>query len=111
YVQIKAPFGEQRLVAIRAEGQSVWTNQLRRGTAGQLYLSVRVGLVEEYARKAGLPFVMERILCNFQEGRMELMLRVRADCSARHRVLLFTCHGHVRDAAAKLITSHRLIEL
>jgi uncharacterized protein YhaN len=111
FVQIKAPFGEQRLVAIRANGQLLETNQLSRGTAEQLYLSMRFALAEEYAGKAVLPLVMDDILVNFDEARMESCLRVIADISSRHQVLLFTCHAHVRDAAARMITGHRLIEL
>ncbi|MBD0381021.1 AAA family ATPase [Paenibacillus sedimenti] len=111
FIQIKAPFGEHRLVAIRANGQSLDTSQLSRGTAEQLYLSMRFALVQEYAGKAVLPLVMDDILVNFDEERMESCLRVIADVSKRHQVLLFTCHSHVRDAAAKLIANHRLIEL
>ncbi|NQX66292.1 AAA family ATPase [Paenibacillus alba] len=111
FAHVKAPFGEQRLVAIRANGQSVETNQLSRGTAEQLYLSMRFALVEEYAGKAVLPLVMDDILVNFDEVRMESCLRVLADISRRHQVLLFTCHGHVREAAARLIPEHRYIHL
>ncbi|NEW08659.1 AAA family ATPase [Paenibacillus sp. SYP-B3998] len=111
WVQIRAPFGEQRLVAIRANGQSLDTNSLSRGTAEQLYLSMRFALVEEYAGKAILPLVMDDILVNFDEERMESCLRVIADVSSRHQVLLFTCHSHVRDAASRILPGHRLIEL
>ncbi|MDR6885440.1 AAA family ATPase [Bacillus sp. 3255] len=111
FVQVKAPFGEQRLVAIRAGGQAVETSQLSRGTAEQLYLSMRFALVEEYAGKAVLPLVMDDILVNFDEARMESCLRVLEELSGRHQVLLFTCHGHVRDAAARVVPGHRLIHL
>ncbi|MDQ0889920.1 uncharacterized protein YhaN [Paenibacillus sp. V4I9] len=111
FTHVKAPFGEQRLVAIRTNGESLDTSQLSRGTAEQLYLSMRFALVEEYAGKAILPLVMDDILVNFDEERMENCLRVLADLSSRHQVLLFTCHGHVRDAAARVIPGNRLIRL
>ncbi|MDU0204024.1 AAA family ATPase [Paenibacillus sp. MAH-36] len=111
FTHVKAPFGEQRLVAVRSNGQSVDTSQLSRGTAEQLYLSMRFALVEEYAGKAVLPLVMDDILVNFDEERMESCLRVLADLSSRHQVLLFTCHGHVRDAAARVIPNYQLINL
>ena len=72
---------------------------------------MRFALVEEYAGKAILPLVMDDILVNFDEERMESCLRVLADLSSRHQVLLFTCHGHVRDAAARVIPGNRLIRL
>lgn len=111
FTHVKAPFGEQRLVAVRSNGQSVDTSLLSRGTAEQLYLSMRFALVEEYAGKAVLPLVMDDILVNFDEERMESCLRVLADLSSRHQVLLFTCHGHVRDAAARVIRDYQLINL
>lgn len=111
FTHVKAPFGEQRLVAIRANGESLDTSQLSRGTAEQLYLSMRFALAQEYAGKAILPLVMDDILVNFDEERMESCLRVLADLSSRHQVLLFTCHGHVRDAAARIIPGNRLIRL
>lgn len=111
FAHVKAPFGEQRLVAIRANGESLDTSQLSRGTAEQLYLSMRFALAQEYAGKAVLPLVMDDILVNFDEERMESCLRVLADLSSRHQVLLFTCHGHVRDAAARIIPGNRFIRL
>lgn len=111
FTHVKAPFGEQRLVAIRANGESLDTSQLSRGTAEQLYLSMRFALAQEYAGKAVLPLVMDDILVNFDEERMESCLRVLADLSSRHQVLLFTCHGHVRDAAARIIPGNRFIRL
>ncbi|WP_261301785.1 AAA family ATPase [Paenibacillus andongensis] len=111
FTHVKAPFGEQRLVAIRANGESLDTSQLSRGTAEQLYLSMRFALAEEYAGKAILPLVMDDILVNFDEERMERCLRVLADLSSRHQVLLFTCHSHVREAAARVIPGNRLIRL
>lgn len=111
FTHVKAPFGEQHLVAIRANGESLDTSQLSRGTAEQLYLSMRFALAQEYAGKAVLPLVMDDILVNFDEERMESCLRVLADLSSRHQVLLFTCHGHVRDAAARIIPGNRFIRL
>ncbi|UKS23953.1 AAA family ATPase [Paenibacillus sp. HWE-109] len=111
FSQVKAPFGEQRLVAFRANGQAVETNQLSRGTAEQLYLAMRFALVEEYAGKAVLPLVMDDILVNFDEERMVSCLRVLAEISRRHQVLLFTCHGHVQEAAARVIPDHAYINL
>ena len=46
--------------------------ELSRGTAEQLYLALRFGLIEEFARHAEpLPVVMDDILVNFDEARTE----------------------------------------
>jgi uncharacterized protein YhaN len=111
YSGIKAPFGEQKLVAMHHSGRTLDTGYLSRGTAEQLYLSMRFALAEEYAGKAVLPLIMDDILVNFDEHRMESCLQVIKELSQRHQILLFTCHVHVRDAAKRLISEHRLIEL
>ncbi|WNR43082.1 AAA family ATPase [Paenibacillus roseipurpureus] len=111
FTAVKAPFGEQRLLAVRANGQVVETNQLSRGTAEQLYLAMRFALVEEYAGKAVLPLVLDDILVNFDEERMESCLRVLSELSTRHQILLFTCHKHVRDAAKRVIPGHLSIQV
>uniref|UniRef100_A0A4Y8PQV1 Uncharacterized protein n=2 Tax=Paenibacillus athensensis TaxID=1967502 RepID=A0A4Y8PQV1_9BACL len=111
FVRVKAPFGQQRLVAVRAGEEAVETEKLSRGTAEQLYLAMRLALAEEYAGKAVLPLVLDDILVNFDDGRMESCLRVLNDFSARHQVLLFTCHAHVREAVRKLCPGQGVIEL
>lgn len=111
FTQIMAPFGEQRLVAIRAGGASVDTGFLSRGTAEQLYLAMRFSLAEEHAAKIALPLVMDDILVNFDQERMESTLQVISELSRKHQILLFTCHRHVRDAAAKLIPGYQYVEL
>jgi|GEM_PF-2044484 len=111
FVQVKAPFAQQRLVAVRAGAEAVETEKLSRGTAEQLYLAMRLALAEEYAGKAVLPLVLDDILVNFDDRRMESCLRVLSDFSARHQVLLFTCHAHVRDAVRRLCPGQSIIEL
>jgi uncharacterized protein YhaN len=111
FIQIKAPFGEQRLVAMRANGEAVDTGYLSRGTAEQLYLSMRFALAEEYAGKAVLPLVMDDILVNFDGPRMESCLEVLRELSGRHQILLFTCHTHVRDSVKRMIPEHGIIKL
>jgi uncharacterized protein YhaN len=92
-------------------GRTLDTGYLSRGTAEQLYLSMRFALAEEYAGRAVLPLIMDDILVNFDEQRMESCLQVIKELSQRHQILLFTCHTHVRDAAKRLISDHKLIEL
>jgi uncharacterized protein YhaN len=111
YSGIKAPFGEQKLVAMHHSGRTLDTGYLSRGTAEQLYLSMRFALAEEYAGRAVLPLIMDDILVNFDEQRMESCLQVIKELSQRHQILLFTCHVHVRDAARRLISEHKLIDL
>ncbi|MNI16207.1 DNA replication and repair protein RecF [compost metagenome] len=111
YTHIKAPFGEQRLVALKADGQAVDTGFLSRGTAEQLYLAMRFALIEEYGRRTSLPLIMDDILVNFDQQRMESCLRIMAELSGKHQILLFTCHQHVFDAVRLHFPQFHCIEL
>lgn len=110
FSRIIAPMGEQRLLAVRGD-QVLDTSMLSRGTAEQLYLSMRFALAEEYARKVSLPFVMDDIFVNFDYGRMERCLELLGRISESHQVLLFTCHPHVRDAVSAKISGSQIISL
>jgi uncharacterized protein YhaN len=75
------------------DGTLVPLTGLSRGTAEQLYLALRLGLVERFAEGAEpLPIVMDDILVNFDEERAASAARSIEELSSRHQVLYFTCH-------------------
>jgi uncharacterized protein YhaN len=66
---------------------------LSTGTAEQLYLALRFGLVEHFATSAEpLPLIMDDILVNFDPARAARAARSVEELSTRHQVLYFTCH-------------------
>jgi uncharacterized protein YhaN len=74
-------------------GEGRLTEELSRGTAEQLYLALRFGLIEEFARHAeALPVVMDDILVNFDADRAARAAATIRDLAERHQVLYFTCH-------------------
>jgi len=82
-------------------GERLRPDQLSRGTREQLYLSVRLGLAAEFARRGtALPLVMDEILVNFDPERMAAMARELHAVAAEHQVLLFTCHPMVAETVA-----------
>lgn len=71
---------------------------LSRGTREQLYLAVRLGLVEEFSRRGtSLPLIMDEILVNFDPERMTAVIGELGACGADHQILMFTCHPFVAD--------------
>ena len=74
-------------------GEGRTTEELSRGTAEQLYLALRFGLIEEFASHAEpLPVVMDDILVNFDSGRAERAAMAIRELAGRHQVIYFTCH-------------------
>lgn len=75
--------------------------QLSQGTAEQLYLCIRLGLVAEMARGGrALPVVMDDVLVNFDDARAAAMAELLAGFSAAHQILFFTCSARTRDLLA-----------
>ena len=93
YERIVAAPGEATVRVEPASGAPRLTDELSRGTAEQLYLALRFGLVEQFARTAEpLPVVMDDILVNFDAERAGRAASAIRSLAERHQVLYFTCH-------------------
>jgi len=94
YARIIAAPGETDVRVETEAGEAKGTDELSRGTAEQLYLAIRFGLIEEFARHAeALPVVMDDILVNFDAQRATRAAAAIRDLAARHQILYFTCHA------------------
>ena len=93
YARIVAPPGESSVRVETDGGEGRVTEELSRGTSEQLYLALRFGLIEEFARHGEpLPVVMDDILVNFDPDRAARAASAIRDLARRHQVLFFTCH-------------------
>ncbi len=100
YGRIAAPPGDGTIRVETASGKQLLPGELSRGTQEQLYLSLRFGLIEEFARRAEpLPVVMDDILVNFDARRAERAAAAIVRLAASHQVVFFTC----RDETAQLL--------
>lgn len=93
YERIVAAPGEATVRVEGATGPPRLTDELSRGTAEQLYLALRFGLIEQFARASEpLPVVMDDILVNFDAERAARAAAAVRQLAERHQVLYFTCH-------------------
>ncbi|MFC0211131.1 AAA family ATPase [Paenibacillus chartarius] len=111
YTRIVAPIGEQRLLALRPDGETVDPGRLSRGTAEQLYLAMRLAIAVEYAKEAAPPLLLDDILVNFDRSRMIRTLELLEDTAKSHHVLLFTCHAHIVEEARAALPNLQVIDL
>lgn len=94
------------------DGRRHRVDNLSRGTAEQLYLCIRLGLVEEFSqRSVSLPIIMDDVLVNFDPVRAREVARHLAGVAERRQVLLFTCHPMTRDLMVEHAPSARVLEL
>lgn len=92
---------------VRADdGKRVPVSGLSRGTGEQLYLAMRVALVEHLAtQQESLPLVMDDVLVNFDPDRAPRVARSIEEISSTRQVIYLTCHNEV------LIRPNRTIEV
>lgn len=111
YSRIVAPLGEQKLLAMRPDGETLDPGKLSRGTAEQLYLAMRFAIASEAEHSRLLPLLLDDILVNFDETRTRQTLRLVNELAQTRHIMLFTCHAHIVRAAAELLPGHERIDL
>jgi chromosome segregation protein len=89
------------LVARRAGGERVRIEGLSEGARDQLFLSLRLALIE---RRAGepLPFIGDDLLASFDDERTRRTLELLAEFGARTQTIVFTHHARVAELAKGL---------
>jgi uncharacterized protein YhaN len=104
YRNIWTPLGKQSLCVDNDQGRSFRVEQLSGGTREQLFLAIRLAIVEELSR-AGveLPMVLDDVFANFDESRTEAAVETLLEFAGRgQQILLLTCHQHL----ARMLDTH-----
>jgi uncharacterized protein YhaN len=80
------------------DGQIKSADQLSRGTAEQLYLSLRFGFVNEFVTHSEpLPLVFDDILVNFDPRRARAAAEAILELAEAQQILFFTCQPSIAD--------------
>lgn len=113
YERVIQDDGGQALLVVDREGRRKEVgHELSRGTAEQLYISLRLGLAEELVgRGMALPLVMDDVLVHFDPVRAQAMAEVLGTFARTHQVLFFTCSTATRDLLLQHGRADRLVEL
>lgn len=112
YIRVIAPLDGGEIQVERADGVRVLPQALSRGTAEQLYLSMRFALIREYANHVDpLPVVFDDIFVNFDPHRSRTTLRAIRDLCTTHQVLIFTCHPHLVQQIEEIVPSTAVFPL
>ncbi len=72
--------------------------ELSRGTAEELYLSIRLGLIRDLSkREEPLPIIMDDIFVNMDDYRAPAAVGALKEIMETNQLLVFTCHKRVCD--------------
>ena len=103
YESLRAPMGEDAIEAVTPEQKRKTPGELSRGTAEQLYLSLRFGYIRNYAStNEPLPVIMDDILVNFDPVRARGAAEAIMELAGTHQILFFTCHPETVDVFKSL---------
>ncbi|WP_431800275.1 AAA family ATPase [Halobacillus andaensis] len=81
---------QQQLIVKNENGFYFTTEELSRGTADQLYVSLRLALAKTLSEEFSVPFLVDDAFVNFDEERLTTMLHILKELSTSNQVLLFT---------------------
>ena len=112
YSRIFAPLDEAKIYVEDKDGRRKDIQDLSRGTAEQLYLSLRFGFVREFSKRAeSLPIIFDDILVNFDPGRFRAACEAIKELAKTNQILYFTCHPESVDVLTKIIPESKKIKI
>lgn len=98
YRRIRVSMDEKEVAVFDAKEESKKIGQLSRGTKEQLLVSLRLGFIEEYEKRAEpLPVIVDEILVNFDQYRAKQTAEILQEFGKERQVLIFTCHKSTID--------------
>lgn len=104
YVAVTVPAEGGRFVVFDADSRPSTTDRLSTGTAQQLYLALRIALIESLdGLGPGLPVLMDDVFANFDPERKRGSIEALADLAVHRQVVLFTCHPETAELVRQAV--------
>ncbi len=99
YPHIVKPLDGDEVFIQNERGAQNKVSQTSRGTREQLYLCMRLGLIEEYeSRSEPLPIIMDDVLVNFDDSRKAKVIETLERFAQDRQIIVLTCHKASLDA-------------
>jgi len=112
YSRIFAPLDEAKIYVEDKDGGRKNIQDLSRGTAEQLYLSLRFGFIREFSKRSeSLPIVFDDILVNFDPERFRAACEAIKELAKTNQILYFTCHPESVNLLTKIIPDSTVIDI
>ncbi|WP_321419437.1 AAA family ATPase [uncultured Methanomethylovorans sp.] len=112
YERIYSPLGSSDIFVEDKSGKRKNIIELSRGTAEQLYLSLRFGFIKELGKHSEpLPIIFDDILVNFDPVRSRNAISSIHELSLSNQVLYFTCHPETVEMFKDVVPDVGVIDL
>ena len=112
YTRIYSPLNSSEIYVEDREGRQRKVTELSRGTAEQLYLSLRFGFIREFEiHSEPLPIVFDDILVNFDPERCSRTCEAIKDLASTNQIFYFTCHPETVQMFSEKLPECRIVDL
>ncbi|MDQ1254171.1 MAG: hypothetical protein QG646_3397, partial [Euryarchaeota archaeon] len=112
YTRIYSPLNSSEIYVEDREGRQRKVTELSRGTAEQLYLSLRFGFIREFEiHSEPLPIVFDDILVNFDPERCSRTCEAITDLASTNQIFYFTCHPETVQMFSEKLPECRIVDL
>ena len=101
---------EVGLIVELENGNYVPASKLSVGTIDQLYLSLRLSMIEELSEET-MPIILDEVFAFYDTERLENILKYINDKFENHQVILFTCTKREEEILNNTNINYNLIEL
>lgn len=112
YQSLTVPLDSGRIEAFDCQAAAWTSDLLSRGTAEQLYLAIRLGLIARSgAVGSSLPVLMDDVLVNFDPERRTGAVEAIAQLAEERQVVFFTCHPETAQVFRDVADGCTLLEI
>ena len=94
----------------KENGEYIPANKLSVGTIDQLYISLRLSMIQELTQEK-LPIMLDESFAYYDEQRLENILRYLDKAFPEYQILLFTCTNRERQILDKQAIPYQLVKL
>jgi DNA repair exonuclease SbcCD ATPase subunit len=101
---------ENGMIVENERGEYISADKLSTGTIDQLYLSLRLSMIEEISKEK-LPIILDETFAYFDENRLEQALQYLSNNLRKHQAIIFTCSNREKEILNKLNIEYNLVEL
>ena len=101
---------EKGLIVENEYGEYIPAERLSIGTIDQLYLALRLSMIEDLSKEA-MPILLDEAFAYYDDKRLENVLKFLVENMKNHQVILFTCTRREQEILDKLQLTYNLVEL
>ena len=101
---------DKGLIIENEHGEYISAELLSIGTIDQLYLSLRLSMINELSKEK-MPIILDETFAYYDEERLKNILKFLSNTLNEHQVIIFTCTQREKSMLDKLGIKYNLVEL